>query len=205
MITTKSQVRQAMREQRKQLSDHDRDRFSATLLFNFVRYFHSMLHEGNVACALFEPMRKEPDVGLLDLWCEHQGIPVALPHVEQDPGVMTMRWAARDRSRPLISCPYVEQPTAHRPMVVFVPAWAVDRQGNRVGSGKGYYDRFFATWSRAQTQSSMLLVAVVFSFQFVEEIASESHDVPMQYVLTEREVWDVSAQSSCTETLRYEF
>lgn len=58
-----------------------------------------------------------------------------------------------------------------------VPALAVDGTGNRVGKGKGYYDRLLK-------RSVAKAVAVVFDGEIVDYIAALEHDVRMQYVVT---------------------
>lgn len=70
--------------------------------------------------------------------------------------------------------------------VVFVPAAAVDRHGNRLGWGKGYYDRFLAT-----LDPSTFVVAVVFDSDIVDDIPVESHDVGVDVIITERDVYTV--------------
>lgn len=64
--------------------------------------------------------------------------------------------------------------------MVVVPAVAFDRRGNRVGRGKGYYDRLLAT-TRA------LKVGVGYDFQLRDngDIEPDPHDVPLDIVITE--------------------
>ncbi len=61
--------------------------------------------------------------------------------------------------------------------LVIVPGVAFDRQGNRLGRGKGFYDRFLA-------QTHAVTVAVCFDCQLVEHIPVEPHDLPAQFVVT---------------------
>lgn len=58
-----------------------------------------------------------------------------------------------------------------------VPAMAVDRLGNRLGKGRGYYDRVLK-------RSVAKALAVVFDGEIIEHIAAKKHDVRMQYVVT---------------------
>jgi len=64
--------------------------------------------------------------------------------------------------------------------LIVVPAIAFDRLGNRVGRGKGYYDRLLAS-SRATK------VGVGYDFQFSdnEDIPAEPHDVTLDIIITE--------------------
>lgn len=62
--------------------------------------------------------------------------------------------------------------------MVVVPAVGYDRSGNRVGRGKGYYDRLMAG-------SKALKVGVAYDFQLFDEIEADEHDVPVDIVITE--------------------
>ena len=62
--------------------------------------------------------------------------------------------------------------------LVLVPGVAFDWKGERLGFGKGYYDRFL-------TKTSALLVGVAFSAQVIPDVPTESHDVSMNALLTE--------------------
>jgi 5-formyltetrahydrofolate cyclo-ligase len=64
--------------------------------------------------------------------------------------------------------------------VVIVPGTAFDRKGERIGYGKGYYDRFL---SRAANAKS---IGLAYGFQVVQRIPSERHDVKVDIIVTER-------------------
>lgn len=64
--------------------------------------------------------------------------------------------------------------------LIVVPAVAFDRHGNRIGRGKGYYDRLLAS-------SKALKVGVGYDFQLRDDgdIEPDGHDVPLDIVITE--------------------
>lgn len=63
--------------------------------------------------------------------------------------------------------------------LIIVPAMAYDRKGNRVGRGKGYYDRLLAD-TRAYK------IGVAYDFQLVDSVDDvDSFDVPVDMVITE--------------------
>lgn len=61
-----------------------------------------------------------------------------------------------------------------------VPGVAFDRQGNRIGYGGGYYDRFF---SRVSGTEALYKVGVCYDFQLQERIPSQETDIAMDCVL----------------------
>ena len=63
--------------------------------------------------------------------------------------------------------------------LVFTPLLAFDAYGNRLGSGKGYYDRTFAYFRYFPNTSRPLLVGLAYAFQEVAKISAESWDVPL--------------------------
>lgn len=62
-----------------------------------------------------------------------------------------------------------------------IPGLAFDQRGIRLGWGQGFFDR-------ALSQTSALKVGVSFSDCVVEELPSESWDIPMDYLATEKGV-----------------
>ncbi len=68
--------------------------------------------------------------------------------------------------------------------LVIAPGLAADPAGNRLGYGKGFYDRFFAQASNA------LKVMLVPSRFIVEKIPAADHDVPVDKLVTESGVLD---------------
>ena len=61
--------------------------------------------------------------------------------------------------------------------LVIVPGMAFNRQGDRLGRGKGYYDKILKEASAAWK------IGVCFDFQLVEELPVEAHDVRMDCVM----------------------
>ena len=62
--------------------------------------------------------------------------------------------------------------------VVFVPLLAFDKKGNRVGFGKGYYDKYLSSLG-----ASVLKVGLSF-FPPEPNIPSDLHDIPLDYCIT---------------------
>lgn len=65
--------------------------------------------------------------------------------------------------------------------VVLTPGLAFDRQGFRLGRGKGHYDRLFG---RVGVKARR--IGLCWDFQLVNEVPVEAHDVPMDAVIAGR-------------------
>ena len=68
--------------------------------------------------------------------------------------------------------------------LVVVPSVVFDSQGNRIGYGKGYYDRFLARITR-----KIPLVGIAYDHQVVEEVPAEGHDIPVHFVVSEKKLY----------------
>jgi 5-formyltetrahydrofolate cyclo-ligase len=82
------------------------------------------------------------------------------------------------------------QPTQHS--LILLPLVAFDQKGTRLGMGSGYYDRLLGPC--AETRSSPIFVGVAYDFQQVELIEKQDWDVPLDAVVTDREVIPISSR-----------
>ncbi len=87
----------------------------------------------------------------------------------------------------------VPEPPADAPAIpleagdlVVVPGLAFDSKGNRLGHGKGYYDRAFASG----TGESPMLVGFGYEFQVVDDVPHGELDRRMDAIVTERVIRD---------------
>lgn len=62
--------------------------------------------------------------------------------------------------------------------LIIVPGVAFDRKGNRLGRGRGYYDRFLCQ------HLSVKRIGICFDFQMVDEVPSEPFDIRMDEVIS---------------------
>ena len=80
--------------------------------------------------------------------------------------------------------------------LMVVPGVAFDRQGNRIGRGKGYYDRFLCQHLEVPR------IGICFDFQLVDEVPTEPLDIRMDEVITlksvEQEVFELLRQRHLT-------
>ena len=68
--------------------------------------------------------------------------------------------------------------------VVFVPLLAYDKKGNRIGYGKGFYDKFLN-----KCKSTSVFIGLSF-FDAESEIPYENTDIPLDYCVTPTNIID---------------
>lgn len=62
--------------------------------------------------------------------------------------------------------------------LIVVPGVAFDKNGNRLGRGRGYYDRFLCQHQHIKK------IGICFDFQLVDEIPTEPNDIKMDEIIT---------------------
>ena len=139
--------------------------------------------EGVSTVAAYASVGDEPPTRPLLDALRLRGLRVLLPRVDGD----DLEWASyeswtelRTTDRGLLE-PVgnaVSGSLAEVTDLVLAPALAVDRHGNRLGRGAGYYDRALKDVARGR------IIAAVFDDEVLDELPAEPHDVPVAAALT---------------------
>jgi 5-formyltetrahydrofolate cyclo-ligase len=69
------------------------------------------------------------------------------------------------------------------PGVVLIPGLVFTAHGERLGRGKGFYDRYLHNFSGIK-------IGIAFAFQVEENLHTEEHDVPLDFIVTEEKIID---------------
>ena len=133
----------------------------------------------------FWPIRSEVDPQPLLQALHDRGRVLALP-VMSDPHLLFRTWTPGDAllRRPFGLSEPADAAPILLPQALLVPLACFDRGGERVGYGKGHYDRTLAALRR----SGALAIGLAFSCQEVERIPVGVHDEPLDWIVTETEV-----------------
>lgn len=142
------------------------------------------IQEANILLA-YHPIGDEPDLRPVVRWALTKKITVAFPVC--DPQTSTMVFRAVHSLDELYGGSYgIFEPTEQCPMltdfdgaICLVPALSFDRQGFRIGYGKGYYDRFLAAHP---TQA----VGATYHALITDSLPCEPTDRAVSILITER-------------------
>lgn len=62
--------------------------------------------------------------------------------------------------------------------LIIVPGICYDKEGYRIGYGGGYYDRYLTNYNKDT-------LSLAFSFQIIDMVPRENHDIPVNRIITE--------------------
>ena len=135
--------------------------------------------------ALYVPTGSEVDPRPLGLVLAREGTVLCLPVVTGLARPLAFRrWGGGEALLPDalgMPAPGPEAETV-RPDLVVTPLLAFDRHGGRLGQGGGYYDR---TLEQLRARGGVFVLGLAFAGQEVEKLPAETHDQPLDAVLTE--------------------
>ncbi len=178
MDAIEQQKRELRAELKSRRAGRDYDPELASALC--VQLAELCLSNGALKIACYLAYGTEPDTELFIDWAIENEIEVLLPVSNQD-GSLT--WVIFEgETAPGIfgfAEPVGEAASLDSADLIFIPALAVDASGQRLGKGKGYYDR--ALKSRNIVAP---VVAVVFDDEMLETLPTEEHDHPVDAAVT---------------------
>ena len=181
MSEEKDILRAALKERREELAARDPDA-GETLADKFPM---KLFERYGPTVALYLPIGSEIDPKPLMGKLTAAGAKLALPCVQDDGSMVYRAYTRGDmlEQRPFgLLEPNPEVPEVN-PTLVFTPLLGFDRKGNRLGYGKGHYDRAL---TRLRDQGRVFVCGLAYFGQEVEAVPAEPHDVPLDWVMTER-------------------
>ena len=144
-----------------------------------------------VIVAGYSPINSEIDPFPLMRSLADRGATLALPVIiERDTPLIFRAWRSEED---LVRGPFgIFQPSSDAPEVepdiVLAPLAAFDRDGHRIGYGRGYYDR---TLQNLRAVKRMTVIGLAFAVQEIEVVPRLPHDEQLDCVLTERDLIDM--------------
>lgn len=180
-LENKAELRKKIKSDLKNLTEIEIDLKSSELISNLQNLLAKLdVIQKNLIVGLFAPIGKEPrwTTNFLSQLRNLQSYPA----IER--GVMIFKKTnfedleKRADFKIEILGPK-QQATSVKPDVVIIPGLGFGLKGERLGRGKGYYDRFLAS-------SESIKIGVCFESQVLNNIPVEEHDIKMDYLVTDR-------------------
>ena len=176
-LELKKNLRCDMKAKRNALTDEEKKHAAANCLSKLKELPEFMNADwiyAYIAC------RNELETADIISWCLSHGKHVAVPKVQGEimhfyeitalsdcvPGAFGILEPAGE-----------EKDRITTPGFMLVPGLAFDKNGNRLGYGGGFYDKYLAS------HEEIITAALGYDFQIVEKVPSESHDRRMDYLI----------------------
>jgi 5-formyltetrahydrofolate cyclo-ligase len=145
----------------------------------------SDLLNGAKSVALFAALADEADPSGLDPLLRARGARIAYPRVA-GARALTFHFARPDELVPVapwdIREPPPSLPQANALEAYVVPGLGFTREGDRLGYGRGFYDRVLAS------RGAAIAVGFAFSCQLLDRLPIESHDQKVDAIVIGREL-----------------
>ncbi len=194
IFETRHCLRRQMLERRKSLSETEWQARSAQI-FQMLQTYSAIQHARVVHCYISSSARREVDTEPILTWLFSTAKTIFVPavrgrslHLARFQHLDLLQVAPFGLREPqnadVIDIAVDDFPTID---IVLTPLLACDRHGNRLGYGKGFYDRFFT--QLAALGQFPLKIGLAFSFQVIDRVPQfppdQHRDVPLDLIVTE--------------------
>ena len=187
LIMSTASTRQSIINRRQQLSPTFQLRAAHAAFKHLVRWpiFLNAKH-----IALYFPFNGELDTRPIIAWCQKNKKHCYLPKMFTQ-GAMSFH---KIPHRMMLTHNHVGIAEPSRTMrlihprhidLVITPLVAFDKDGNRIGMGAGYYDRYFHFKQHAPKKKP-ILCGYAYDFQYVSPISKQAWDIPLDYLISEK-------------------
>lgn len=190
IIDKRKSIRTEIAQLRDSIAPAQRTMLSRRIISNLYGWMQKQKSSGQKvafdAVMIYLSMRSEVETWEFGQVLFKEKCKVIAPIVDiKSRGIMTKRIENLDNDlikhkygmfEPKDSCPDY---SPEKIQLILVPGLAFDRNGYRIGYGKGFYDRFLPSCPNAIT------VGIAFQLQIVNDTYPQPWDIPVQHVFTE--------------------
>lgn len=180
MLLAKNDIRQRIKVLRSNCSDDDL--FSKSVIINQKLFEHPYYKEAKMIGFYVSKQYEVETILLMEQALKTKRI--AVPKVEGDIMNFYRIKSLSDLQEGHFhvfepTTPYITRP--NKMDLIIVPLVAFNRKLYRIGYGKGFYDKYLKDY-QGHT------IGLAFSFQEVDEMFEEEHDLPLDVIITEKEM-----------------
>ncbi|UHA71991.1 5-formyltetrahydrofolate cyclo-ligase [Paenibacillus sp. 481] len=201
MHESKAELRKRMKQRRANVPTHEQHA-AANAVYHFaVPLLDRLRQQVGRSLSVFGyiPFGGELNIGPVLQYCQQAGDHIYVPRTHAEQKQMTLhRW---DSNLVMHTNAWgLQEPAPETELwpeaswssidVIFVPGIAFDADGGRLGFGGGYYDRFWERFKQFEhdKEQATQLIGCVYSWQLVDRIPMEPHDIAVNVIITEQGV-----------------
>lgn len=178
-MLTKKEIRQQILKKRRAMTEENVQQLSECICSKIQE---TTEYKDAENICLYMPIDNEVDVTMLAQHAWESGKTLWLPKTNGT----AMDFFKFDQDTSFVTGAYgVMEPVSSEILepdmktVVLMPGVAFSKEGDRVGYGGGYYDRYLSGGTGCIT------VAVCYEFQIFEELPAEEHDIKPEMIISE--------------------
>ena len=181
-MVTKADIRKRVLEKRNELDEKEWEEKSG-IIFERVVSHPIFLKAEEVYCYI--DFRNEVGTRKIIETCWRQGKKVAVPRIEgqEMEFFYISSWDDVSSGHWGILEPHTGLDAEGQNVCVVMPGAVFDKNRNRIGYGRGYYDHYL------QVHPAYKTMALAFELQIKEEIPREEHDILPDIIITEEQIY----------------
>ena len=174
------EINHSYREKKKYIKA---EKFNFNLIFKLIRKHFS---KNKIIIAGYYPSYYEVDISNFLEKASKKKFRIALPVIKSSNAMSFKSWIFKE---PLYVNKFgILEPKSSKkkiiPDLIMVPLVAFDNRLNRIGYGKGYYDRSLKKISKIKKNA--IFLGIAYSFQKCQKIPTNKHDFKLDYIFTEK-------------------
>ena len=159
------------------------NKFNFNLIFKLIR---EHFYKKKITIAGYYPSNYEVNILSFLGKVSKKKFKIALPVIKASGGMSFRSWIFKE---PLYVNKFgILEPKSSKkkiiPDLIMVPLVAFDNRLNRIGYGKGYYDRSLKKIN--QIKKNAISLGIAYSFQKCQKIPTNKHDFKLDYIFTEK-------------------
>ena len=186
-LISKENIRQNALRLKRQISDSEYKRRSRQIAGFTVDF---ILTKGLKTIHTYLPIFKnrEPDTNLTITKLQKSEVKIMVSHTDFKTETMTHFWYDNDLDLSLDQFGIPEPVKGNQAKIeeaecILVPLVCADKAGNRIGYGKGYYDKLLEPIKDQVIKIGLSILPAFESFNF-----NEDHDIKMDYIITPSQI-----------------
>ncbi|PIK14084.1 MAG: 5-formyltetrahydrofolate cyclo-ligase [Halobacteriovorax sp. JY17] len=185
-MLNKEKLRKDLREKLLKLDNEKRNEKSQLCFKNLIELLKAKgLLSNEIVLGLFAPLNDE--INIVESIAERVGT-LAFPSVNEQAEMIFRESNFEDLVENTSFKVKILEPSLKSkvvtPDVLLVPGLAFGRKGERLGRGRGYYDKYLQNYKG-------ITIGLSLDEQLVPEIPMEEHDCYLSWVVTDREVIEI--------------
>lgn len=184
----KKELRSKFRKLRASVSETDKQLLDDSLCKNIIS---SLEFKKAKTVLCYFPYGSEPDILPIAEKAIAEGKQVAFPIITDTENKKMSFHTIPSLSNTVSGAYGIKEPPKDAPLALLnaetlciLPALAYDSQGNRLGYGGGYYDRFLSSFSG-------ISVLAIYSFLYTDSLPTDMFDKKADKIITEKGVLDI--------------